>query len=143
MLTDTHNSPYAKVSPLPCGCTRWTKGFWTDAEESNTKNTVPHLQKMFESKDISHVLENFRICAGDAEGSFDGTVFGDGDFYKWMESAVYSASLSGDQALLDKLDEYIDLIGRAQLDDGYISTKQIIGERENNGISRLGDINDF
>ena len=143
MLTDTHNSPYAKVSPLPCGCTRWTKGFWADAEESNTKNTVPHLQKMFESKDISHVLENFRICAGDAEGSFYGTVFGDGDFYKWMESAVYSASLSGDQAHLDKLDEYIDLIGRAQLDDGYISTKQIIGERENNGISRLGDINDF
>ena len=143
MLTDTHNSPYAKVSPLPCGSARWTKGFWADAEESNTKNTVPHLQQMFEAKDISHVLENFRICAGEAEGSFDGTVFGDGDFYKWMESAVYSASSSGDQTLLDKLDEYIDLIGRAQLDDGYISTKQIIGERENNGISRLGDINDF
>ena len=143
MLTDTHNSPYAKVTPLPCGSVHWTEGFWADAEDNNTKNTVPHLQKMFESKEISHVLENFRICAGDAEGSFDGTVFGDGDFYKWMESAVYSAALNGNTGLLDKLDEYIDLIGRAQLDDGYISTKQIIGERENNGISRLGDINDF
>lgn len=50
---------------------------------------------------------------------------------------------NGNQELLDQLDEYIDLIGRAQLKDGYISTKQILGERQNNGIARLGDINDF
>ncbi len=35
--------------------------------------------------------ENFKIAAGDADGDFDGTVFGDGDFYKWMEAAVYTA----------------------------------------------------
>ena len=46
---------------------------------------VPHLQKMFESRDISHVLANFKIAAGDADGDFDGTVFGDGDFYKWID----------------------------------------------------------
>lgn len=143
MLTNTTNSPNAKVSPLPWNAVDWTGGFWADAVASNTAGTIPHLQAMFESKDISHVLENFRICAGEAEGSFDGTVFGDGDFYKWMEAAVYSGAKSGNQTLLDKLDEYIDLIGRAQLDDGYISTKQIIGEMENNGVSRLGDINDF
>lgn len=143
MLTNTTNSPNAKVSPLPWNAVDWAGGFWADAVASNTAGTIPHLQAMFESKDISHVLENFRICAGEAKGSFDGTVFGDGDFYKWMEAAVYSAAKSGNQTLLDKLDEYIDLIGRAQLDDGYISTKQIIGEKENNGVSRLGDINDF
>ena len=52
---------------------------------------MPQLKHMFDSKDISHVVENFKICAGDAEGDFDGTVFGDGDFYKWMESAIYTA----------------------------------------------------
>ncbi|MEI3472498.1 MAG: hypothetical protein V8Q93_03875 [Blautia faecis] len=36
-----------------------------------------------------------------------------------------------------------DLIGRAQQPDGYLSTKQIIGERSGNGVSRMGDINDF
>lgn len=143
MLTNTKNSPYAKVSPLPWDAVNWTSGLWADATSSNTFHTVPHLQRMFESKDISHVLENFRICAGEAEGSFDGTVFGDGDFYKWMEAAVYSAAKTNNITLLSKIDEYIDLIGRAQLEDGYISTKQIIGEREHNGISRLGDINDF
>ena len=45
--------------------------------------------------------------------------------------------------MMDKLDEYIDLIGRAQQPDGYLSTKQIIGEREHNGVKRHGDINDF
>ncbi|HIT89935.1 MAG TPA: glycoside hydrolase family 127 protein [Candidatus Merdenecus merdavium] len=143
MLTNTKNSPYAKVSPLSWNSVSWTDGFWADVVESNTKNTVPHLQKMFESKEISHVLENFKICAGESTGSFDGTVFGDGDFYKWMESALYSAGKTADQQLLDQLDNYIGLIGRAQRSDGYISTKQIIGEMEHNGVSRLGDINDF
>lgn len=143
MLTNTTNSPFAKVSPLPWNATEWTHGFWADAFLDCVDKTVPHLQNMFEAKDISHVVENFRICAGESEGGFDGTNFGDGDFYKWMESAMYSAGKTNNQALFDQLDAYIDLIGRAQLEDGYISTKQILGERSNNGIARLGDINDF
>lgn len=143
MLTNTTKSPFSKVSPLPWNAVNWTKGFWADAFQACASDTVPHLQSMFEAKDISHVVENFRICAGETEGSFDGTNFGDGDFYKWMESAMYSAAKNGNQELLDQLDGYIDLIGRAQLKDGYISTKQILGERQNNGIARLGDINDF
>jgi DUF1680 family protein len=143
MLTDTRHSPYAKVSPLDFGDVAWTGGFWKERTDTCANATVPHLQRMFESKEISHVLENFRICAGEAEGSFDGTVFGDGDFYKWMEAALYAAVATQNSALLDKLDEYIGLIGRAQQPDGYLSTKQIIGEREQNGTTRMGDINDF
>ena len=59
---------------------------------------------MFESKEISHVVENFKIAAGEADGEFDGTVFGDGDFYKWMESAVYTAVKTNNQKLLDQLE---------------------------------------
>lgn len=143
MLTNTTHSKYAKAAPLSWNAVKWTDGLWADAERACRDKTVPHLQSMFEAKDISHVLENFRICAGEAEGSFDGTVFGDGDFYKWMEAALYTAAKNGDQAMMDKLDEYIDLIGRAQQPDGYLSTKQIIGEREHNGVKRHGDINDF
>lgn len=143
MLTNTSCSPNAKVHPLPWNSVDWTCGFWAEAASSNTENTIPHLQKMFESKDISHVVENFRICAHEAEGDFDGTVFGDGDFYKWMEAALYSAAKTQNQTLLQELEEYVDLIGRAQLPDGYLSTKQIIGERASNSFSRLADINDF
>lgn len=143
MLTNTTHSPYAKVVPLPWNSVRWDPGFWKDAFDNNAKNTVPHLQNMFEAADISHVVENFRICAGKAQGSFGGTDFGDGDFYKWMEAAIYTAAKNDDQELFLKLDAYIDLIGQAQLPDGYISTKQILGERQNNGVKRFGNINDF
>ena len=64
-------------------------------------------------------------------------------FYKWLEAAIYSAAKENDTKILQKLDEYIDLIGRAQLPDGYISTKQILGERQNTGVKRFGNINDF
>lgn len=143
MLTDTTRSPYARAYPLPWDAVSFTGGLWAETAEVCANATVPQLKRMFDDKDISHVVENFKICAGDAQGEHDGTVFGDGDFYKWMEAAVYCGAANQDQELLDGLDEYIDLIGRAQLEDGYISTKQIIGERSGNGIGRMGDINDF
>lgn len=143
MLTDTRKSKYAKAVPLDAKDITFTEGFWKDVRDVVFSNTVPQLEHMFKAPEISHVLENFRICAKEVQGDFDGTVFGDGDFYKWMESAIYKAVSCNDEELLERLDEYIDLIGRAQQDDGYISTKQIIGEMNNTGAGRMGDINDF
>lgn len=143
MLTDTKNSQYARVHAPEFGAVKWTGGLWKEASDTCAKKTVPLLKRMFDDKDISHIVENFRICAGEAEGAHDGTVFGDGDFYKWMEAAVYSASYRKDEKLLAELEDYVSLIARAQQPDGYISTKQIIGERESNGVARMGDINDF
>ena len=71
MLTDTRNSRCAKVYPVDGMDVQWTSGFWKERFDTCTQSTVPQLQHMFESKEISHVLENFRICAGDAEGEFD------------------------------------------------------------------------
>ncbi len=143
MIADTARSPYAKVAGVPFRDVKWLSGLYKERFDTVAAVTVPHLQHMFEEKDISHVVENFRIAAGEAEGDFDGTVFGDGDFYKWFESAVYTAVQTGNQKLLDQLEDYIALFGRAQLEDGYLSTKQIIGERQSNGVQRQGDINDF
>lgn len=129
MLTDTTGSPYAKVHALDGMKVKWTGGLWKERFDTCANSTVPQLKHMFDSKDISHVVENFKICAGDSEGDFDGTVFGDGDFYKWMESAIYTAYQTDNQLLKEEIENYIDLIGRAQQPDGYLSTKQIIGER--------------
>lgn len=143
MLTDTRKSPYTKLKPLEWDAVEWTEGFWKDAVDKCNSATVPHLQKMFESTDVSHVVENFKICADPENMSkHHGTVFGDGDFYKWMESAMYAAAANQDEKLWDKLEEYVQLIGRAQLPDGYISTRQIIAERRGTG-TRMGNINEF
>ena len=143
MLTDTRNSVNAKVHPVDGMNVEWTGGFYRERFDTCAGSTVPQLQHMFEIKDISHVVENFKICAGEAEGDFDGTVFGDGDFYKWMEAALYNAAKTDNKELLAQIDGYIDLIAKAQQSDGYLSTKQIIGERQQNGTTRMGDINDF
>ena len=74
MLTDTTRSPYAKVHALDGMKVKWTGGLWKERFDTCANSTVPQLKHMFDSKEISHVVENFKICAGDAEGGFDGTV---------------------------------------------------------------------
>ena len=143
MIADTSRSPWARAWSIPCNDVDWTGGLYKERFDTVAAVTVPHLQHMFEKKEISHVVENFRIAAGEAEGDFDGTVFGDGDFYKWFEAAVYTAVRTDNQALLDRLEDYIALFARAQQPDGYLSTKQIIGEKQGKGPMRQGDINDF
>ncbi|MBR0228313.1 MAG: glycoside hydrolase family 127 protein [Clostridia bacterium] len=143
MITDTSRSPYAKAAAIPFKDVEWTGGLYRERFDTVAAVTVPHLQRMFEEKDVSHVVENFRIAAGEAEGDFDGTVFGDGDFYKWFEAAVYTAVKTGNETLLARLEDYIALFSRAQRPDGYLSTKQIIGEKRGRGAMRQGDINDF
>lgn len=143
MLTNTVQSKKTKLVPLTFDKVKWTGGLWKERFDICEQSTVPQLQHMFESKEISHVVENFKICAGEAEGKFGGTVFGDGDFYKWMEAAIYVSTKTDNKPMLDKIDEFITLIGKAQQEDGYLSTKQIIGEMNATGKSRMGDINDF
>lgn len=144
MLTDTTSSPYAKVSSIEYNDIELKEdSFWGEIFETIAKGTVPHLFKMFEDNSISHVVENLRIAARESEGHHEGTPFGDGDFYKCLEAAIYVNAKIKDASLEKKIDDYIELIAKAQQDDGYISTKQIIGERENNGVKRLSDIDDF
>lgn len=143
MLIDTGKSSYAKVSPIPVQDIDWTEGFWKERFDTCADVTVPHIRGMFEDDSpIFHVVENFRVAAGLHEGTHEGTPFGDGDFYKWMEAAMYVMAKRKDEKLEEDLDAYIDLISSVQQEDGYISTKQIIADKKG-GNSRLGDINDF
>lgn len=143
MLIDTRNSAYAKVYPIPIQEVDWKSGFWKERFDTCADVTVPHIQKMFEDDaPIFHVVENFRVAAGIHEGTHEGTPFGDGDFYKWMEAAMYVMEKRKDKSLEEELDAYIALIASVQQEDGYLSTKQIIADKKG-GNSRLGDINDF
>lgn len=144
MLINTEKSRFAKVRPVAAGDVEWTGGFMRERFELCAQVTVPHIRSLFEEGENSlHVVGNFRIAAGEKEGRHRGTPYGDGDFYKWMEACMYVAAGKKDKGMFDMLDRYIALIGRAQQADGYISTKQIIGERNQTGATRMGDINDF
>jgi len=144
MLIDTRKSKYSKVHSIPVHNIDWNEGFWKERYDVCADVTVPHIRNQFEDTSPTfHVVENFRVAAGIHEGTHEGTPFGDGDFYKWMEAAMYVVAKRGDKELEQALDEYIELISKAQQPDGYISTKQIIADRNGGGNSRLGNVNDF
>lgn len=143
MLIDTRSSPYASVWPIPQENVTWLEGLWRDVFERTGAVTIPHILSLFEDKAAFHQVENFRIAAGESTGAFKGTPYGDGDMYKLLEGLMVYASRTQDPQALQKLDHYIALIGRAQQEDGYLSTKQIIGERDKSGARRHGDIEDF
>lgn len=143
MLTDTSCSLYAKVHGIFWTSVKLEPGFWKESLDMCADSTVYQIQSLFESEEISHVVENFRICAGEAKGRHRGTPFGDGDFYKWLEAALYCGYYRGNQALLDQVESYIRLIAAAQKPDGYLSTKQIISEMNGGEDTRQKDINEF
>ncbi|MCM1039801.1 MAG: glycoside hydrolase family 127 protein [Ruminococcus sp.] len=83
----------------------------------------------------SHVVQNF-INAGkavrgeDTGDGFYGMVFQDSDAAKWIEAAAYSLSLFPDKKLEKTVDELIDIIARAQDNDGYLNTYYTIKDRD-------------
>lgn len=131
-------SPYAKLKETSIGDVSWTKGFWKDRFDQAYKVTIPHLHKYFEGRanEIGHsglgsnkTLNNFRIAAGLQDGKFNGSKWGDGDFYKWIEGVANVYALTKDQSLDSLMDGIISIIGKAQQENGYIDTRiTITGE---------------
>ena len=72
---------------------------------------------MFESKDISHVVENFRIAAREKEGRFNGTPLVT-VILQVDGGAIYVACKNNDEKLLKVIDEYVDLISSPSLMTG-------------------------
>jgi DUF1680 family protein len=78
----------------------------------------------------SHCIANFRIAANEQEGDFYGMVFQDSDLAKWLEAVAYSLMSHPDEALEKQADDVIELIGKAQQEDGYLNTYFTIKEPE-------------
>lgn len=70
----------------------------------------------------SHAISNFRIAAGEITGKFGGYVFQDSDIGKWIEAVAYRLESFPDKELEKLVDETVDLLERAQGEDGYLNT---------------------
>ncbi len=70
----------------------------------------------------SYAIHNFKVAAGRVDGSFGGMVFQDSDLAKWLEAVGYSLQTQPDPALERLADETIELIEKAQHEDGYLNT---------------------
>lgn len=122
-MTSSHTpSPHMKLKPIPLGNCQWTSGFWADQFKRCEEAMIPYMGEVL-CGDIGHALNNFKIAAGVMEGEHKGMFWHDGDFYKWIEAAMYVYAQNGDEALKNQVDEYIGIIGQAQEEDGYLQTQ--------------------
>ena len=93
--------------------------FWTPRLLTNARRAIFHQWQMLED---SRCIDNFRIAAGEKDGFREGWFFADSDAYKWLDAAARTYTLWPSDELKKRMDDFIGLLGRTQMDDGYIFT---------------------
>ncbi len=121
-ITNLAQSPHVTLKSIDIGDCRWTTGFWADKAKLCEEVMVPHMGTLLQGE-TGHAYNNFKIAAGLKQGEHRGMHWHDGDFYKWMEAAVYVYAINEDPRILAELDDIIQVIAKAQEDDGYLSTQ--------------------
>lgn len=100
--------------------------FWSKYTKLVTKEIIPYqwdaLNNRVEDADPSYSIENFKVAAGLSKGTFHGYTFQDSDLAKWLEAVAYSLSYEENEELEKIADEVIDLVEKAQEEDGYLNT---------------------
>lgn len=106
--------------------------FWNRYMEVVRKEVIPYqwdaLNDRLSNTEPSHAIKNLEIAAGEVEGTFYGMVFQDSDVAKWLEAVAFSLESHPDSELEETADELINLLGKAQQDDGYLNTYYTIKE---------------
>ena len=69
-------------------------GFFSHYADLVRQEVIPYqweaLNDRVPGAEKSGCIQNFKIAAGEAEGSFIGFVFQDSDLAKWLEAVAYS-----------------------------------------------------
>ena len=108
--------------------------FWSPYQKLVINTVIPYQEKILNDEipgaEKSHAISNFRIAAGLEKGEFYGMVFQDSDVAKWLEAVAYSLWVNPDPALEKRADEIIDIVAKAQQEDGYLDTYFTIKEPE-------------
>ncbi len=132
---ESHVSPHQRFQVTEMGQVVWTGGFWGERFELCHDTILPEMKKALEDPTNGARLSNFLVGAGLEQGKHEGTNWGDGDCYKWIEAMAHVYSVDKDPALDREMDYWIDLIARTQDDDGYIGTQtQLNPEKQRWGM---------
>ncbi|MBL7185566.1 MAG: glycoside hydrolase family 127 protein [Phycisphaerae bacterium] len=136
-ITNTSKSPHVKLRSVDIDSVRWTDGFWADKFKWCHEIVIPNMWRLLQDQEISHAYDNFLVAAGLKQGRHRGPKWHDGDFYKWLEAAAFVYATTQDEQLDRQMDRIIEVIGKAQRDDGYIHTPVIISQRQQ--LSQTGE----
>ena len=103
-----------------------TDQFFGEYVKRVSEHIIPHqwkiLNDQLEDAAPTYCIQNFRIAAGEIKGERKGVVFQDTDLYKWLETVSYSIASGLGKKYEELADEVIELIEKAQEEDGYLNT---------------------
>ncbi|MGQ9672431.1 MAG: glycoside hydrolase family 127 protein [Candidatus Aminicenantales bacterium] len=111
------------VQPVPFTQVKLNDEFWAPRLETNRTKSIPYAFRMNEE---TGRVDNFRKAARLIPGPHMGKRYNDSDIFKSMEAAAFTLLQVRDLELEKKLDELIELIGKAQEPDGYFYTARTI-----------------
>ncbi len=108
--------------------------FWDHYIQLIGKKVLPYQWKLLNDEipdaEPSGCIRNFRIAAGLEEGDFYGAVFQDSDLAKWLDAVGHYLAMHDDAKLEALADSAIELVEKAQEDDGYLDTYFIIARKD-------------
>jgi uncharacterized protein len=141
--TRNTKKPATGVSPAlpgslrqaPLTAVKFLPGFWHKRQSVNRKAAIPH---QFEVCETTGRNEAWRLACNPAAarakasdpaavgGYVPPHIFWDSDVAKWIEAAAFSLATSPDKKVEAQIDALVDLMGKAQLPDGYLNTHYIV-----------------
>lgn len=108
---------------------RISGGFWKKRQDLIENRIIWEQLEILKGRkdglqpdEYSYVVDNFRIAAGELNDPYHGFVYSDSELGKWIEAAAYCLRHNPNKRLEEEVDSLVDLICRAQMDDGYINT---------------------
>lgn len=114
------------MNKIPLKNIKITDSVWSYYMNLTKDVVIPYqweaLNDRIEDAAPSGCINNFKIAAGEKEGNYVGMVFQDSDLGKWLEAVAYSLQWNPNNELEAIADDVIELLGRAQGEDGYLNT---------------------
>jgi DUF1680 family protein len=93
--------------------------FWSPRQALNRTQALLYQWAQYER---CGTLENFRMLAENRSGKRTGYFYTDSDIHKWADAACRVLATQPDAKLEALLNEYIDLMAKAQASNGYLFT---------------------
>lgn len=108
------------LRPLGLADVELTHGVWADWQRLNRDVTIPHALSWLERDGSVDNLRALRSAEPPAEHR--GLWFSDSDVYKMLEGLSWDLGRAPSAALSAAVAELIDVVRRAQEDDGYVNS---------------------
>ena len=112
-------SALSQIQPVSWKNVNINDEFWSPRQKSLASVT---MRQQLDELVAKKYKQNFERAAARQTGGYVGYVFNDSDVYKVLEAASYVLGKNKIAWLDQEVDGWIDLIGRAQLADGYLNT---------------------